>query len=674
MKFFILLLFPALFFANIGDSNAQVIKDKSGKFLSTPEEEAIINEAEFWFEEGNYKLALAEYMKLENKYPDEQVLIFRIGVCLVNLPDGVEESLQYLQRVDKNVFKKSDLEFQLARSLHMNCKFQEAMDLFTSFMNSKYGTKEQKTEAKHFIENCKNGIELSKNPIDVKIENIRKPVNTFNSEYVPLISSDESHLFFTYRGIRSVGGIQPIKGDKTYTSEYFEDIMMSVKDSMGYWSEPVLLPENINTLGNDACVAISGDAQEMYMFRSIPGDEGTLYRSQLNGTVWSDPEKLQGKINTEYWEGSITITADGRTAYFSSERPGGKGGRDIYSAKLQADGSWGNIQNMGDAINTRFDDDAPFIHPSGEFLVFSSEGHNSIGGYDIFRTELVNDSLWGTPVNLGFPLNTPRHDKFYVLTANGKYGYYSSGKLGGEGQLDIYRVEPGITGKKIVLVLVKGQVTLNDAPVEAQIEVNYTNSGVSQGLYRSNSASGKYLINFAAGKDYTLSFKIPGQEPEVRKLNTQEIESFFESVIDVQFYTEEYKARLKARKDSMDAVLAEAKEKEIKASRPVTIQQMLEKFGEHTDPDLSFRVQIGAYNLPQNFSYGNILKLGKVEKQKLDDNITRFTMGMFNNLKAAYEYKNKVVAAGISDAFVTAIYKGKRYLLADLAANNFFVK
>jgi Tol biopolymer transport system component len=179
---------------------------------------------------------------------------------------------------------------------------------------------------------------------------------------------------------------------------------------------------------------------------------------------------LKGDVNSKWWEGSITISHDGRKIYFASERPGGLGGRDIYEARLSNDEKWVDVKNLGSNVNTSMDDDAPFLHPSGKYLVFSSAGHNSMGGFDIFVSELKADSTWDKPKNIGYPINSTTDDKFYTVTADGLNGYYSSDKKGGLGKQDLYKVTPGID-KNVVLAQVIGDVYLDDFPTFCEIEV-----------------------------------------------------------------------------------------------------------------------------------------------------------------------------------------------------------
>jgi len=644
--------------------------DKKKKFLKDPDDKIIFESAEFFFEEKNYRVALAEYRKLEKDFPDEQILIFRIAVCEQYQTDGIERSLGYFERLKRENYLKDHVEFYYGRALHLNLKFDESVTQLTNYSDAKYAEPKKKEEAEIIIGYCNNGKELMKTPLDVKIENIGKPVNTEFSEYVPVISSDESFIAFTYRGDKSTGGLQQaLTANSSASGDYYEDIFYSEKDSMGKWTEPKKVEGAINTNDNDACIAISGDGQRMFMFRSVMGDPGTIYECKLEGTTWSEPRKLYGEINSAWWEGSISLSADEKTAFFSSERPGGKGGKDLYTSNLLPDGSWGNIKNLGDSINTKFDDDAPFIHPSGQFMLFSSKGHKTMGGFDIFRSDLVNDSAWSAPVNIGYPVNTPGDDIYYVINGDGKVGYYSSGKAGGYGLQDIYATVPGNSGKKIKMVLVKGNVTLNDKPVESDIIVTYSKTAINFGQFNSNSSSGKYLVNLPSGKDFNLTFKLDGFVPQVRNVSTTSIEDFFETTIDVQFYSDAYLAMLRAKKDSLTRL-----ESASVTLTPVdlTASDLMQKFGDFKDPDLRFKVQIGAYNLPQNFDYASILKLGKVEKQKLDDQVTRFTMGNNMTLREAYAFRDKVVAAGVTDAFVTAVYKGKRYLIKDLVAMGVF--
>lgn len=637
--------------------HAQLIKGGSDKGF-TEKDANTFEEGEYWFELGNFKEALKNYDKLIGKFPNDEVLNYRVGVCRLQFSDQWEGALTCLLKVTNPKMQKNEYPFFLGRAYHLNLKFDEAIAEFNKYLADKKADKQLKVEAAQYLQNCEAGKKLMQSPVEVRITNLGAPVNTAASEYVPLISADEMSLAFTYRGELSIGGKQPIYDKKASEGVYFEDIMMSVKDSAGNWAPPKMLSDNINTSGNDACVALSQDANTLIMFRSIPGDIGTLYSTRFRDTTWSDPELVRGEINSPSWEGSMTVSPNGKIAYFASERPGGKGGRDIWRAHLMPDSTWGRITNAGDSLNTIYDDDAPFYHPSGEYLIIASRGHNSMGGFDIFRCDRINDTTWTKAKNIGYPINTPGEDIYYSLTSDGKKGYYSSGKAGGFGLQDIYVVEPGLPGAVINMLQVAGNITLNDKPVQADVSFNIGESGYNYINRYSNALTGRYVAALPVGENFTIIYKLKDLDPQTRSISSKDIKGFVETNIDIQFYTADYLAEMKRKKDSIEG-LANAKGDKVHGD-------LLEEYGDAKADGLTYRVQIGAYNLAQNFNYTSVMKLSKVEKIKLDDNITRFVMGKFDSYNEAKAFREKVVAAGITDAFVTAIYKGKRVYIREL--------
>ncbi|MDQ3190483.1 MAG: hypothetical protein M3Q58_02730, partial [Bacteroidota bacterium] len=420
-------------------------------------DKSILADANFYYDIGQFSNALFSYQKLQEKYPDDLFLKYKIGVCFLSQSDEYSNAETYLTQVYEQRPNTTDLSFFLGMAMHYNHKFEEAISYLNIHLEEKIST-ERKNQTFRLIENCNNGKELIDNPIEAKIYNVGLPVNTEDDEYVPVISSDESVLIYTYRGQKSTGGLldENLNPDFQYGT-FFEDVFISNKEN-GIWSEPVSIGSNINGKGHDASIAISNDGQKLFVYRYSMKDKGDVYVSELIGDVWSEPENLKGDINSKYWEGSVSLSSNEKLIYFSSERPGGYGGKDLYTAELMEDGSWKNVQNLGPTINTKYDEDAPFIHPDGAILHFSSQGHNSMGGFDIFVTELDKQKKWSKPQNLGYPINTADHDIYYVLTADGKRGYYASGKPGGMGKKDIYVVEPGLFLQKSVLMLVKGNV------------------------------------------------------------------------------------------------------------------------------------------------------------------------------------------------------------------------
>lgn len=654
------------------------IKNKN---IKGKEDKSLLLEADNSFKFGSHTSALYAYQKLLEKYPDELLLKYKIGICYLKQSDEYANAENYLKQVYETRPNTTDLSFYLGTALHYNLKFDEAI-LFLNQHLKESPSNERKKQVVRLIENCNNGKELMENPIEAKIYNLGLPVNTNEDEYVPVISSDESVLIFTYRGNKSTGGLmdESLNSDFQF-GQYFEDVFISHKVEE-IWSEPVSIGTNINGTNHDASIAISNDGQKLFIYRHTKKDKGDLFVSNLVGEVWSEPERLKGNINSKDWEGSASLSSDEKLIYFSSERPGGYGGKDLYTAEISKKGTWDNIKNMGPTINTSFDEDAPFIHPDGTILHFSSKGHNSMGGFDIFVSEINKEQRWSKPQNLGYPINTADDDIFYVLTADGKRGYYASGKPGGMGKKDIYVVEPGLLLKKTVLMLVKGNVTIDDEPMYAEIMVA---SGMKEkGTYHSNEISGKYLVNLPAGLIYTITYKVEGFEPKSETINTTYLDSFIEKVIDVKFYTEDFVAKLPVSDtetiiETITEVETETKqivETETIAivnSEVMTFDQILEKYGNIVTDGLIYKVQIGAYRMPENFVYKHLVEFGKVETLMLEDKIERFTLGNFSTLKEADMLKMKIIAKGglTTDSFVTAIYNGKRIFLEDLIKVNF---
>ncbi|HEX8517822.1 MAG TPA: hypothetical protein VF868_16610 [Bacteroidia bacterium] len=262
--------------------------------------------------------------------------------------------------------------------------------------------------------------------------------------------------------------------------------------------------------------------------------EAIFIFSRLNGTDWSIPEKLSGEVNSLSWEGSASLSADEHTLYFSSERPGGLGGKDIYRASLLKDGSWGEIKNLGAEVNTSFDDDAPFIHPDGKTLLFSSKGRNSIGGYDVFSSVLKNNGEWSTALNLGYPVNTTDEDIYFVLSADGNRGYYASGKAGGYGLADLYVVDMPENYNKPVVAMIKGTTMLDEKMVTAEISVKITDLEKEYGSFKS-SVYGNYLFNLPPGHCYEITYKMENYPDQVQTLDLSGQKDFREYEFQINF-------------------------------------------------------------------------------------------------------------------------------------------
>ena len=612
--------------------------------------------AQTFFQEEDYLLALPIFDKLEQNHPKELYLKYVMGICGLYRTDVHQKALEFLQIVyDKNK-KAAGIRYDLARAYHYNNKFDEALLLLEEFLKEKKITEKERKDAEQLIEYCNNAKILVASPVDAKIENIGDLLNTVGSEYVPVVSSDESIIIFTYTGDQSVGGLQNGYNQADSFGIYYEDVFISHKEG-GNWVSPSSIGNNINTNAHDAAIALSNDGQKLFVFKDDSYDGGDIYISIIDSTNWSFPERIKGDVNSAAWEGSASLSSDEKTLYFCSERPGGFGGRDLYKATLMADGTWGNVKNLGDKINTVRDDDAPFIHPDGRTLIFSSQALNSMGSYDIFITEYnPADSSWSTPKNLGYPINTPDDDRYFILSADGNRGYYASGKEGGYGLHDIYVVDMPNDFIKPNVVMVKGITTIDEKAVETLVQVDMTDNNQNYRTMNSNGAEGNYLVNLVAGHNYKITYKLNGFPDQVKTVDATNIKGYSEFIYNINFSTKIDTVKT----DSITAVLA--KTDTTKSTTPIGFDS-----GNFSKEGLEFKVQIAAYNLPKNYKYDHLKGLGSVEKLVLQDGITRFTIGgAFKTLNEAIAHKNKVRDAGQNDAFVTAIYQGKRVYLEDL--------
>lgn len=471
------------------------------------------------YSKGGYSEALPLFLALSKEDPENKNLDFKIGVCYLSSKRHRAEAIPYLEKAVTGVsasYKGSSYKERntpvvsyklLGDAYHLNYKFDLAVDAYTQFISvmadNKMNDKAQLTEASRAIEMCKTGKRLMANPVKGKIENLGANVNSIYADYSPVLTADQNTLFFTSRRPESTGGLKDDEGN------YFEDIYSSTREKNG-WSKAVNIGPPINTPGNEASVGISPDGQTILIYKDDNGD-GNIYTTTLDGDTWSTPVKLNENINTKYWEPSAFISADGNTLYFTSDRPGGYGGRDLYTSKRTPLGDWGKAVNMGPTINTPYDEDAPFIHPDGVTLTFSSNGHNTMGGFDIFSCLLSEDGVWSEPMNVGYPINTPDDDIFYVLSPDSRKAYFSSFREGGLGEKDNYMMT-FFDKKETPLTLMKGTVVDETGKPAKKVTITVTDNetGTVVAIYHTNAKTGQFLYVLTPGRNYNITYQADG--------------------------------------------------------------------------------------------------------------------------------------------------------------------
>ncbi|GAB4257321.1 MAG: hypothetical protein Kow0079_14530 [Vicingaceae bacterium] len=610
--------------------------------LSKKAEKALLEKAEWYYTEENYKKATELFEKLLDNNPSDIYYELMTGICYSYLPNKNKESLEILLAVKEKNPNYKEVDFHLARAYAVNERFDDAIEHYNIYLSDEEAPEDQKEMARLNILYCENAKIFMKDTLKVQINNIGSPINTKYSEYVPVITPDESVLIFTYRGEKSIGGLMDKTGKPDPDGDYYEDIYVSYR--MGNeWLEPQSIGNNINTKQHDANIALSVDGQTLFIYKQTPKDMGDIYMSELNGEEWGKPIKLKGEVNTDKsWEGSASLTSNGQILYFASDREGGFGGRDLYTAELQPDGSWGNIKNLGPTINTKYDDDAPFIHPDNRTLYFSSKGHNSMGGYDIFYSYL-DDNGWEEPVNAGYPVNTINDDRFYVLSADANTGYYSTSGRSKDGNHDIFTVTPGHFGKRPVLALVVGVVAANNEPIEADITVTNENTGEVESKLKSNSSTGKYMLALTPGNKYKIAIEVEGYKTTYDYIDVENLETYVAVEHDFNLVKEGEEVVSVADDEN---VLQEKIDRQIEKYNKeketgyggLIYESILKDHGTDIKEGVEYFIDLGEADIKGDVS--SLEENGvSFKTEKTSSGMNRVTVGPFKNLIEAEKYK-----------------------------------
>ena len=498
------------------------------------------SDADFHLLNKNYALALPLYLDVLSTDQNNANLNYKVGVCYLNSAstENKKKAIPYLEQAVKSINnnyeefsqteKKASPEalFELAKAYHNDYKFDDAIKYFEMYkaaLGLKTGPDSKDIDDR--IEMSKNGKEYIKTPKNITIVNLGDSVNSEYPDYAPVISVDETTLIFTTH--RKGGTTDELTED----NQYYEDIYISTKNKNGEWGKAHAIGSNINTASHEASIGLSADGQQLFIYRSTfdkkdNASSGDIYKSDLNGDVWTVPQKLGSDINTpDSWETSAALSADNQTLYFVSDRKGGIGGRDIYFCVKLPNGEWSKAQNIEAPINTDQDEDSPFIHPGGKELFFASKGHKSMGGFDIFvstKAEEEGVTRWSEPTNIGYPINTTDDDVFFVTSTDGKRGYYSSFQDGGYGEKDIYQISLVDQTEK-ALAVVKGYMSMfNGKPLPFDSKISVYNADTKELLKidtKPNSKTGKYLVVLPTNKKYTLVYEVPGCDKVTRELS-----------------------------------------------------------------------------------------------------------------------------------------------------------
>ncbi len=414
-----------------GPKPSSAKKKMSG--LKLPPATGDAGEAKDSYTSGNFRAALAEYLAFLKKEPKNPTYLYRAGMCYLNASIDYLIAADYLQKaVDAGVQEK-DAYFQLARAEHLSYKFDDAIKDYQKGIDISKN-KELEIRAKRNIEMCNNAKILVKNPINVTITNLGPEVNSPEPDYYPFVDNNETVLYFSTR--RPKGNQGYATEDGFVTSDIF---VCNEKD--GKWQKAKSLGPTLNTPNDEEVIGLTSNGEKIYINLDSWEISGDIFYTEKKGKQFQVLTAMPTPVNTEFIDMTVFSTEDTNTIFFASDRPGGFGGTDLYVSKKLPTGEWSPAFNLGKNVNTQYNEYFPMLKKDGKTIYFSSEGHNSMGGFDLFKSEWnENDTLWGVPVNIGYPINTPDDDMEICFNGKETVAYISSFRKGTIGDLDIFSV------------------------------------------------------------------------------------------------------------------------------------------------------------------------------------------------------------------------------------------
>ncbi len=495
--FFMLVLVISSLFSQNGDFNEQ------------------FNTAEEFIQEQNFLKAIDILKPMVEKHPDNANLNFKLGFCYLQTSYEKPKSVQYFKEANKNTTdnyfpdnpgeKAAPLEtpFFLARAYYHNHNFTKADSSVRAFKNKveELANEEYLAEVDRFIQTNQNAKEITKNPIDVKVNPLPKGINTKAIEFGPVVSGDEKTLIFT-------SNREP-DGDLDITNN---DDLYIAKKVDGEWQQPKRM-DNISTEAHEASVSLSFDGNTLIIYINEDGDGG-LFQSNYDGTKWSKPQKMPEPINSDFLETHGCYSPDKKEFFFTSNRPGGQGGLDIYMSRKLPNGMWSAPTNLGPTINTPYNEDSPFMHPDEKRLYFSSSGHNTMGGLDIFVAERKSVTEWAKPKNIGYPINSTSDDVGFSVSVDGKRGYYASFNDKSLGETDLFMIDmPGEDHTNLIVYVGYAKNKKGEIIENAEITAFNIETGEMHGVYTPNPRTGKFVLAAEKGVNLRITIEADGYKP-----------------------------------------------------------------------------------------------------------------------------------------------------------------
>jgi tetratricopeptide (TPR) repeat protein len=450
----------------------------------------------------NYKDASIKVQGLLSDDPKNAELNFMLGICYFHTNNDISKAISQFEKSSKLTRRHKlliEIRDYLAKSYHINKEFDKAIIMYQKeMMLINPSNRRRLEEISTKMEHTNYAKSVCARPVKASFKLLNNNINSEYGDYAPYVTADEHYLFFTSRR-KNTCDLKAMDG------YYYERIYVSEKVGND-WGEAKELFQTIER-GHWAVTSLSFDGKTMLLYKDDYKGNGDIYISYFRDNNWTEPLKMDDCINSNYTERQATISADGKRIYFSSNRPDGKGGFDIYYSNVSEDGDWGEAINAGDAINTEYDEKSPFIHPNNKVLYFSSNNEYSIGGFDIFKSELQNGT-WGNSFNVGFPINSTRDDLFYSVTMDGRRAYLSARRPEGQGLNDIYMVTRN--DKEANEQFVVSGVIKSSNLANSKISIRARREGVRE--VKVNPEDGRFMFVIDSGKEYNIDFEAEGKE------------------------------------------------------------------------------------------------------------------------------------------------------------------
>ena len=453
----------------------------------------------------DYQKAIAAFNDIIEEAPEFTEAYLHLGLCYLNTNTGADSAIVMFQKGLSTQSAEEqyspvgqDFFMFLGKAYQITLQPDSALMVYGQLLASVPNVdKAFEAEIEKEMQMCENAKIFLANPIQLTIINLGDDVNSKYDDHSPLVNVYQDLLLFTSRRPSS-------KLPQLTDGQYPEKVYYAFSDGEG-WEKAKALKVFFKNMEHESGLSLSPDGNSLFIYRNdVEGK--SIYMSYLENKEWQEPVKLPYPINTSANETHASLSSDRSTLFFTSDRDGGYGGIDIYMCKKDAYGQWGEARNLGASVNTQFDEETSMIHPDGETLYFSSEGHNSMGRMDVFYTQMKADSTWAMPVNLGYPINTPDDDFFFLPTLDKSVAYYASARLNDNyGGSDIYRVEfdKAFEGE---LAVIEGEVSDKNALRQGSLRIMVTRKTDKRlvGDYRPNEESGKYTMFLESGHEYDI--------------------------------------------------------------------------------------------------------------------------------------------------------------------------